>query len=158
MKNRTIKIFDPLEMPQDEFLAIFTHEFAHYLDLYYFSKTPLWDTSNDFYDISWDSTKTMKRWQKSSDFVSGYAMTNKYEDFAESLTYYIFHNDDFKQKSEQSSVLAWKYKFFTDSLFKNNFFIWTDFSVNNRVKKYYWDITKIEIDTQNFLQYLEKNI
>ena len=157
MKNKTIKIFDPLDMSDSEFLWVFVHEFAHYLDLYFFSKNPFWDPSEDFYAISWESTKTMKAAQNSSDFVSGYAMTNKYEDFAESLTYYIFHNKDFESKASKSQHLAAKYMFFRSVLFKGTSFYWTDFS-SAKVKKYYWDITKIEIDTQNFLQYLKKDI
>ena len=35
------------------------------------------------------------------DFVSWYAMTNKYEDFAESFTYYILHNKDFLNKTKK---------------------------------------------------------
>jgi len=61
MKNKTIKIFDPEQLDMSEFIALFTHEFAHYLDLYHFSKSPFGDMSEDFYAISWESTKTMKR-------------------------------------------------------------------------------------------------
>lgn len=158
MKNKTIKIFDPLSMWASEFLALFTHEFAHYLDLYFFSRNPFGDISEDFYAISWESTKTIKRWQDTTDFVSGYAMTNKYEDFAETLTYYMFHNADFQKKAETSRILSWKYKFLTDRLFSENVFVGTDFSPQNEIKPYYWDITKIEIESENFLQYLQKDI
>ena len=157
MKNKTIKIFDPEQLDMPEFLALFTHEFAHYLDLYYFSKNPFGDISEDFYAISWDSTKTMKRGQTQTDFVSGYAMTNKYEDFAETLTYYMFHNADFQKKAQNSGALYFKYTFLRDNLFKDDSFVWTDFS-NEKVKNYYWDITKIDIDDENFLQYLKKDI
>ena len=158
MKNKTIKVFDPLRMWESEFISLFVHEFSHYLDLYYFPKNPLGDTSDLFYNISWDSVKTMKRGQDIKDFVSGYAMTNKYEDFAESLTYFMFHNNDFRSKAAKSDVLLGKYNFFQKYLFENQMFIWTDFSPDIKVKSYYWDITKIEVDTQNFLQYLKKDI
>jgi hypothetical protein len=39
-------------------------------------------------------------------------MTNKYEDFAESFTYYVLHNDDFKNKSTKSKILKKKYDYF----------------------------------------------
>jgi hypothetical protein len=45
-------------------------------------------------------------------------MTNKYEDFAESFTYYILHNDDFALKAEKSDILKKKYNFFNIFLFK----------------------------------------
>jgi hypothetical protein len=50
-------------------------------------------------------------------------MTNKYEDFAESFTYYILHNSDFLQKTEKSETLKRKYDFFTKNLFKNSEFV-----------------------------------
>jgi hypothetical protein len=46
-------------------------------------------------------------------------MTNKYEDFAESLTYYIVSNKDFLEKSEKSEILQEKYNFFANNLFSN---------------------------------------
>jgi hypothetical protein len=46
-------------------------------------------------------------------------MTNKYEDFAESFTYYILHNDDFLEKSRQSALLRAKYDFFSKYLFRD---------------------------------------
>lgn len=85
-------------------------------------------------------------------------MTNKYEDFAESLTYYIFHNNDFSLKAEKSERLREKYDFFGKYLFFEGQFIGTDFSVNNTVKNYYWDITKIPTNINKFLQYIENNI
>jgi len=83
-------------------------------------------------------------------------MTNKYEDFAESFTYFILHNNDFKKKTLKSDILSKKYDFFSRVIFKNNIFKDTDFSEGNKILDYYWDITKIEINNKNFLQYLEK--
>jgi hypothetical protein len=77
------------------------------------------DLSDEFYNISWLSTKTLRSGQSQADFVSGYAMTNKYEDFAESLTYYIIANRDFLEKSEKSEKLQNKYNFFENKLFNN---------------------------------------
>jgi hypothetical protein len=54
-------------------------------------------------------------------------MTNKYEDFAESFTYYILHNDDFLKKTKQSDILLKKYNFFDKNLFIYNEFKNTDF-------------------------------
>lgn len=52
-------------------------------------------------------------------------------------------------------ILKQKYDFFGQYLFKNTEFIGTDFSSGNIVREYYWDITKIEIDINNFLQYIK---
>jgi len=158
MKNRVLHFFWVLWMEQGEFLSVWIHEFAHYVDLYFLKKSVLRDISDYFYSISWDSAKVMKSWGIQKHFVSGYAMTNKYEDFAESFTYYILHNDDFLEKSQESEVLREKYDFFTKNLFKQNEFIWTDFSSNEKVENYYWDITKIEFHLQKLLIFLEKGI
>ena len=93
---------------------------------------------------------------KQGDFVYGYAMTNKYEDFAESFTYFVLHNGDFSQKAEKNKILKEKYDFFSRSVFSEKSFIGTNFSTESKVKKYYRDITKIPYDYKKFLQYLEK--
>jgi len=156
MKNKTLKLFWVLLMDEQEFLAVSIHEFAHYVDLYFLEKKVLTDISAYYYKISWESTKILKPGQKQVDFVSGYAMTNKYEDFAESFTYYILHNKDFKIKSEKSTILKEKYDFFWRYVFRNKEFISTDFSGWVDLKSYYRDITKIEINLKKLLQFLKK--
>jgi len=155
MKDWNVKFFWVKNINSSEFIGLFIHEFSHYIDLYYFNKTIISDKSDRFYNISWNDTKILKKWQKSRDFVSGYAMTNKYEDFAESLTYYILHNKDFAYKAWKSDSLNNKYKFFWNILFQWNTFTDTNFSKNNNILDYYRDITKIDIKEQNFLQYIK---
>jgi hypothetical protein len=46
-------------------------------------------------------------------------MTNKYEDFAETFTYYVLHNSDFVEKTKKSEVLKRKYDFFRNYIFGN---------------------------------------
>jgi hypothetical protein len=82
-------------------------------------------------------------------------MTNKYEDFAESFTYYVLHNGDFLEKSNNSNLLKNKYDFFKKIVFRNNEFSGINFSNNEKIQKYYRDITKIDINLENFLQYLK---
>ena len=158
MKNKSVFLYAPQKMRKDELLAIFIHEFSHYLDIYTFNRSSWEDISNKFYDISWASTKVIKSWLNWKDFVTGYSMTNKYEDFAESLTYYILHNKDFMIKTRDSIVLQKKYNFFKNTLFNSLEFVNTDFSKSNKIKNYYRDITKINFSTKNFLQYLKKSI
>lgn len=156
MKNKTVKIFNPEKMWEEETQNIFIHEFAHYIDLYYFDSKQNKDLSNEFYNISWVSTKVLKQGQTQADFVSGYAMTNKYEDFAESLTYFVIANSDFKDKAETSEILENKYLFFKNKLFTNNFLIDTKFTSNLIIRDYYRDITKMNLDLKKFLQYFKK--
>jgi len=158
MKNKMIKMFGVKEMSQAEFTAVFIHEFSHYLDIYFFGNTVFGDISTRYYDISWETTKIIKKWQEQEDFVSWYAATNKYEDFAETMTYYMLHNEDFVEKAKKSAVLQKKYDFLQEYLFDDGEFQGTDFSEKNRIKSYYWDITKIDFDVNNFLQYIENEI
>lgn len=154
MKHRSVKLYGYKQNKQSEYLSVAIHELAHYVDIYFLEKKVIQDLSDKFYEISWEQTKVIKPWQIQIDFVSGYAMTNKYEDFAESFTYYVLHNDDFLRKTLGSSSLSEKYDFFDKILFKKKFND-TDFSINNTVKNYYRDITKIEIDIEKLLQYLK---
>lgn len=141
-------------LKEKEFLWVFIHELWHYVDIEFLNKNLLWnDLSNEFYNISWGNTKTIKKWQSISSFVSWYAMTNKYEDFAESFTYYILHNQDFKIKSQLNNNLKSKYNFFTKYIFKDNYFVNTNF-IQSKYKDYYWDTTKIDYNLVDFIKYL----
>lgn len=156
MRHATLRLFGVTDMSIGEFLSVGIHEFAHYFDIYILEKSLFRDVSQYFYDISWESTQTIIAGQKNADFVSGYAMTNKYEDFAETYTYFVLHNDDFFIRAQQSDILQQKYDFFGQFIFKNYLFQGTDFSFDNEVRSYYWDITKIEMDPKKLLHYLEK--
>jgi hypothetical protein len=48
-------------MKEDELISIFIHEFSHYIDIYYLNKTKEKDISNNFYNISWEETKILKK-------------------------------------------------------------------------------------------------
>jgi len=156
MKDHVIKMYWINNMEVNEFSSVWIHEFWHFIDLYFFKKEILTDKSNYFYKISWDWVKTLKPWLKQLDFVSGYAMTNKYEDFAESFTYFVLHNSDFLKKTANSKILKQKYIFFSKYLFKDKEFLKTDFSINNKILDYYRDITKIDFSLENFLQFMKK--
>ena len=143
-------------MKEAESLSVTIHEFWHFLDLYILEKKVTKDISDFFYEISWINTTTLKPSMEQKDFVSGYSMTNKYEDFAESFTYYILHNNDFYEKSLLSETLKKKYDFFSDYIFRNDEFKTNSYKTINYISDYYRDITKIEYSLQNFLQYLKK--
>lgn len=156
MKNKSIHLFGVYNMKEAESLSVTIHEFWHFLDLYILEKKVTKDISDFFYEISWINTTTLKPSMEQKDFVSGYSMTNKYEDFAESFTYYILHNNDFYEKSLLSETLKKKYDFFSDYIFRNDEFKTNSYKTINYISDYYRDITKIEYSLQNFLQYLKK--
>lgn len=156
MQNKKLKLFWIYNMTVSELLAVSIHEFWHFYDLYILEKKVSLDISDYFYYISWEWVSTIKAGQEQKDFVSWYSMTNKYEDFAESFTYYILHNSDFYKKSEDSPVLREKYDFFSKFVFRNDEFKSDNYKTTTEIKNYYRDITKIEFSLENFLQYLKK--
>jgi len=158
MKSQIIYMYGVLSMSDEEFLSVLIHEFAHYIDIYTFPKSSFWDESQRFYDISWESPTVMQVWLNPKDFVSWYAMTNQYEDFAESYVYYVLHNRDFLEKVWQSDILAKKYDYFQRYIFTKNLFYKEDFSLEDEVRPYYWDITKLGVDVKKFLQYMQRDI
>lgn len=101
-----------------EFLKLFTHELGHFIDIYVLRATrETADPSLDFYRISWKSPKTKLPNVKLSSFVSGYAATNQYEDFAETFVWYVFHNAKFMDQAMINEDLRLKYLFFADHVF-----------------------------------------
>jgi hypothetical protein len=94
-----------------------------------------------------------KKSSKLADFVSGYALTNKYEDFAESFTFYVFHNEEFKRRAKENLFIARKYNFFSKYVFFNTEFENTSFE-NTTIKAYNWDATKISINLKKYLYYI----
>ena len=158
MKEKTIYMFWCKDQEKEEILSVFIHEFWHYIDLYFLEKKLIKDISDDFYNISWEKTKVIKAWFSEKDFVSGYAMTNKYEDFAETFIYFVLHNKDFLEKTKKSEILEEKYNFLISYIFRSGEFQDSDFSENNKVKDYYWDTTKIKVNSKKFLDYLKSLI
>lgn len=154
-QNSTLKFFDVENLSNEELLWVFIHELGHYFDIKYLQKQVLFDLSDSFYDISWEDIKILKTWSDKKDFVSGYAMTNKYEDFAESFTYFVLFNDDFRQKMTKSEKLQKKYDFMQKYIFRNDEFKKTNFRIFEKNLDYYWDITKIKFSIPNFLNYLK---
>jgi hypothetical protein len=82
-------------------------------------------------------------------------MTNKYEDFAETFTYYILHNKEFLEKTKASIMLKQKYDFFSNYIFKHKEFFSSDFAITDK-KDYYRDITKINFNRNKLFNYLKK--
>ena len=138
-----------------EFIKLLVHEIGHYVDVYSLvSGNNGSDPSDTFYGISWQDKTTKKANETLSSFVSGYAATNKYEDFAESFTFYIFHNREFADRALKNESLRQKYIFFSNSVFPAGEFTDTDFRVG-KIPGYLWDTTKIPISVQKYLYSLQ---
>ena len=137
-----------------ESVKVFTHELGHVVDLQFLKKTLLKkDPSDHFYAISWNAPSEKKKGMDVDDFVSGYALSNEYEDFAETFAFYVFHNDVFRSRASENPILARKYDFFEKYVFSNADFLHTSFE-SGSIPKYLWDTTKIGINTKKYLFYL----
>ncbi len=111
----------------DEFRAVLIHEaLGHFFDLgclegsarsgkstFLDGQDPIYndDPSVSFYSISWQDSKTQRASTQSEDFVSGYAATDPFEDFAESMIYFVLHRDDFRSRAATNKALAAKFQF-----------------------------------------------
>jgi hypothetical protein len=149
MKGRAISL-SALVTRDSEFLKLFAHEFAHFVDIYRLTGDATSDPSNMFYRISWQSATTKLAWQKQKNFVSGYAATNQYEDFAESCVFYVFHNRVFEEQAMRDDIIRAKYLFFQTTVFPTGAFVDSDFSLG-KVPAYLWDTTKLPISLQKYL-------
>lgn len=92
-------------------MALLIHEGSHHYDL-----TQHHDRRG-FTQISWQSDDVKKGDAQLSDFVSGYALTNSYEDFAESVTFFLLFQREFYERAQKSVLLMAKYVYIRDSLF-----------------------------------------
>jgi hypothetical protein len=146
-----------------EMVSVLIHELAHVVDLSYLKgsrglRTTFKyngkalrndDPSVSFYRLSWSKNDQRKKNSKIEDFVSGYATSNVFEDFAESYTMYRLHGDVFRAKALKSEKLQTKYDFIKNNVFnKQEFQLESVPSVNQL--GYTWDSTLLEFDLKTF--------
>lgn len=158
-------ILNGIRMDENEFVGVLIHETAHNVDYDYLVPSEnkivsdfkdgshylyTTDPSIDFYQISWENETTLKKTANNFDFVSGYAMSDPFEDFAETYTYYVLHNADFKALTASSPDLYAKYHFMKYKVFNGVEFDTGDdeVSMNNRP----WDTTLLSYDLNAFLE------
>lgn len=118
-------------MKDSELVGVAIHELGHVVDLGYLTDhgqgsasnfkdgdtaVSTDDLSSEFYAISWMNAKE-KISQNNEGFVSGYASSDPFEDFAETFNYYILHGDEFKNLAKGNTQLAKKYEFMKNKVF-----------------------------------------
>lgn len=142
-------------LKESEFVQLLLHEIGHYVDIYMLINTAYHDdSSSQFYTISWKNKNTKKPNETIQSFISWYAATNQYEDFAESFTFYMFHNREFADRALRNESLRQKYIFFAENVFMQGEFSDTDFRTGN-IPSYFWDTTKIPISVKKYLYSLK---
>ncbi|MGL5831075.1 MAG: hypothetical protein ACRCZE_02900 [Candidatus Altimarinota bacterium] len=151
-----------------ELVSVFMHELGHIYDTgvlkgnfwageseFMDGKNPVYrdDLSLDFYRISYKDDKTLKATASNLDFVSGYAMSDPFEDFGESYNFYVLHGDDFRYLAVSNEALKQKYDFFKNNIFAGQEFDLKDgLQVGDEANRSY-DSTLLHYDLEAFLDY-----
>lgn len=126
-----------LNVTDEELSSVLTHEIGHLVDgslltggngtdhsgfFDFGMEVPTDDLSVLFYQLSWKNELAVKSDATELDFVSGYAMTDPFEDFAETYAYYRLHGAAFRELFESSVVLREKYEFMKRYVFEDEEF------------------------------------
>jgi hypothetical protein len=145
-----------IDAPDAEFQSLIKHECGHVTDLgglrgtvasgqsnFFDGNTPIFndDPSVAFYEISWINPTTMKSGMDERHFVSGYAMTNPFEDFGETYAFFAMQQEEFARLAQANPVLQAKYEFMERVVFRDTPSFTTGFYV--RGNKIDWDVTKM---------------
>lgn len=143
-------------VPANEFRALVTHECGHVSDLgglrgtpnagqsgFFDGNQPIFrnDPSVAFYQISWITGTINQPNTKATDFVSGYAESDPFEDFAETFAFYALHKKEFQRLAKANPVLKAKYDFMDLVVFSGNPEIAS--STYKRGSRVPWDVTKL---------------
>jgi len=139
-----------------EFKSVLIHEIGHLVDLgmlrgnqwssvsnFEDGSYPIWedDPSVEFYNLSWDNNETKKSTIKENDFISGYATTNPFEDFAESYLAYVLHSEDFRVLANFNPILRKKYEWIRDNIFEGEEFVSQRSKIG--IRERVWDMTLV---------------
>lgn len=122
----------------EELVGVLVHELGHIMDTGVFQGSvfsgksafkdgdfPVYnnDESVGFYNISWKNETEIKEGYSVRDFVSGYAMTDPFEDFAESYAYYILHGSEFRRLARYNESLKLKYQYLKNYVFEGEEYV-----------------------------------
>ena len=153
-------------LPQDEIAGVLVHELGHVTDLGYLAVTDASfgvdsqffdgvsyvstsDPSFYFYSIAWDDAKNKRAGMGDTSFVTGYAMSDPFEDFAETYTYYILHAKEFRAMAQSNDTLAQKYLFIKNTVFSGKEFDTGREGIS--VTERQWDATRVPYNLTAFL-------
>lgn len=143
-----------------EISSVLTHEMGHLVDARYLTGTPdsPWsgfndfdqpvsedDPSSEFYRISWVSETSKVFDSDTFDFVSLYAATDPFEDFAETYAYFRWHGPEFRQLIQTNERLREKYSFMMNYVFEGQEFGKKDFVPQIDVTERNYDVTVLPI-------------
>jgi hypothetical protein len=141
-------------VPDHEFMALLVHECGHVIhgnlggtqasgesafhdgNQIFYADSP----AAAFFSISWQNEHVMRRSAANNDFVSGYAKSDPFEDFAETFAAYVLHRDMLVTRAATNAAIAAKLAWM-DTMFPGASAIAkTQFSWKGSIP---WDITKL---------------
>jgi hypothetical protein len=154
-----------VNVDEAELTAVIVHEMGHIVDTSYLESStsdietsfddrgqPVYDgdPSVQLYSVSWEDNRSFT--SSSSGFISGYAMSNPYEDFAETYAAYVLHGPLFRLYSSYNKDLKEKYDFMKDVVFEGREFDFADedLPVLSVVDQRVYDITRVDFDLESF--------
>jgi hypothetical protein len=161
-----------VNMSVEETTAVLIHEVGHVVDTgllgrsLYGEKTTFVDRgktvySSDpsvaLYGVSWKNNSSFTG--RTRDFVSGYAMENPYEEFAETYAMYVLHGPLFRFQAAHNRALNDKYEFMRDVVFEDTEFNFTSDALPPilQVMDRHYDTTRLDYDLESFLTLLESS-
>ena len=116
-------------VPDEEFAALLVHECGHVIHgnmpgTFAAGLSAFADGPNPFYadspvvafwNVSWKTSASRKA-GKDADFVSGYAKSDPFEEFAESFAMYVLQRDEFRARAKTNDAIAAKLFWFDANL------------------------------------------
>lgn len=157
-----------LDVTRGELASVLTHEMGHIVDsdvlvgqdsilenvetgFHDFSKlVTIDDLSLKFYKITWETSEKRKESATELDFVSGYAMSDPFEDFAETYAFYRIHGHEFRALTFTSQALKQKYEFMKKFVFDGDEFELEETS-DMEIWSRHYDVTILPFNVQKFL-------
>ncbi len=142
-------------VPDEEFTGLLIHECAHVIhsnmpgsplsgkSAFVDGADPFYNDSPiaAFFSISWTEADVLKREAKKTDFASGYAMSDAFEDFAETFALYVLHRDAFEVRAKTNTAMAAKLEWMKTNLPSAEHILGT--SRYTWEKTVPWDVTKL---------------
>ena len=150
----------------EELVSVLVHELGHIMDTgvlkgnfwtiesdFHDGIFPVYqdDLSLDFYKISWKNEKSIKKDATDLDFVSGYAKSDPFEDFAETYNYYLLHGDSFRLMAEHNQAISDKYDFMKKNVFNGKDFNFDSEYKEGLLESRNYDSTVIGYNLEKFL-------
>lgn len=157
-----------VNISEKELTAVLVHEVGHVVDtgLLHASssdkKTSFADRGQSVYStdpsvrlyaVSWEDNRSFTG--KNHDVVSGYSLSNPYEEFAETYAMYVLHGRLFKAYARTNRALDKKYRFMKNEVFDGKEYdlgaepLPQSNEVNRRAYRAY-DVTRLDFNLESF--------